>query len=134
MHNKFEREDLQAPLAEINMTPLIDVMLVLLVILLITAPLITSSIKLNLPKESTAPIEEKNPLTISIDRQGNFYLEEKKISADQLQQHLANIAAEHPKQPIHLRADVEVNYGKISHLLAILQSLGLSNVGFITEK
>ena len=134
MHSNFEKEEFQAPLAEINMTPLIDIMLVLVVIFLITAPLISSAIQLNLPKESAQIPDKKHPLTISIDRQGNYYLEEKQISVQHLQDHLANIAKENPKQSVHLRADVDVNYGKVSHLLAMLQNLGISNIGFITEK
>lgn len=133
MQGRFEKEELQAPLAEINMTPMIDIMLVLMIIFLITAPLITSSIKLNLPKESASSLEENDPLTISINQKGEFFLEEKSISSEQLKIHLSSISKENPKQAIHLRADVEVSYGKVSYLLATLQNLGLTNVGFITE-
>jgi biopolymer transport protein ExbD len=133
MHSNFEREELQAPLSEINMTPLVDIMLVLLVIFLITAPLLNSSIEINLPKETAKPIEQKNALTISIARNGEIFLEEKNFSKSQLRNHLQTIAAQHQKQEFHLRIDKETAYKEVSYLLATLQQLGFSNVGFITE-
>jgi biopolymer transport protein ExbD len=133
MQNSFEREDLQAPLSEINMTPLVDVMLVLLVIFLITAPMLTSAIKLNLPSESAAQITEQKNLTISLDEKGQYYLNDTAISFEGLEQKLKIVAKENPKQQIHLRADVDVSYGKVSKILATLQQNGLSNIGFVTE-
>jgi biopolymer transport protein ExbD len=134
MQNPFDREDLQAPLSEINMTPLVDVMLVLLVIFLITAPMLTSSINLNLPNESAAAISEQKITTISLDKTGQYFFDDAPIEFENLKQKLAAIAKENPKQPIHLRADVDVNYGKVSRILAALQQLGLANVGFVTEQ
>jgi biopolymer transport protein TolR len=133
MQSPFEREELQAPLAEINMTPLVDVMLVLLVIFLVTAPMLNSTIKLNLPKESAAQITEQKTLTISVNRSGQYFLDDQPISADGLEQKLQMTAKDNSKQAIHLRADIDVPYGKVSHLLAKLQQLGLSNIGLVTE-
>ncbi len=129
----FEREDLQAPLAEINMTPLVDVMLVLLVIFLVTAPMLNNAIKLNLPSESAAEITEKKALTISVDNRGNYFLDDKAISFSELQNELQNVAKKDSKQQVHIRADIDVSYGKVSHVLATAQRLGLSNIGFVTE-
>ena len=129
----FEREDLQAPLAEINMTPLVDVMLVLLVIFLVTAPMLNNAIKLNLPSESAAQITEQKALTISVNGSGNYFLNDKSMSLQELQNELQKAAKSNPKQQIHLRADTDVNYGKVSHILSMVQKLGLNNIGFVTE-
>ena len=132
MQSPFEREELQAPLSEINMTPLVDVMLVLLVIFLVTAPMLNSNIKLNLPAESAAQITEEKTITISLNRAGEYFVDDKLVSEKELEQKLNSTAKENPKQQIHIRADVDINYGKVSHVLAELQRDGLSNIGFIT--
>jgi biopolymer transport protein ExbD len=133
MQSPFEREELQAPLSEINMTPLVDVMLVLLVIFLVTAPMLNSAVRLNLPAESAAQITEQKTITISINRAGEYFVDDKLVSQKELETKLIATAKENPKQQIHLRADVDVNYGKVSHVLADLQRAGLSNIGFVTE-
>jgi len=133
MQSPFEREELQAPLSEINMTPLVDVMLVLLVIFLVTAPMLNSNIKLNLPAESAAQISEEKTITISINQSGQYFVDDKPVLESEMEQKLSATAKENPKQQIHIRADVNVNYGKVSHLLASLQRVGLSNIGFVTE-
>ncbi len=132
MQSPFEREELQAPLSEINMTPLVDVMLVLLVIFLITAPMLNSAVKLNLPTETAAQITEQKTITISINAQGQYFVDDVAVSESALESKLRVTAQENPKQQIHIRADVDVNYGKVSHVLAELQRDGLSNVGFVT--
>lgn len=133
MQSPFDREELQAPLAEINMTPLVDVMLVLLVIFLVTAPMLNSAIKLNLPAESAAQITEQKTITISINRSGQYFVDDKPVSEVELETKLRATAQKNPKQQIHIRADVDVNYGKVSHILADLQRLGLANIGFVTQ-
>jgi biopolymer transport protein ExbD len=133
MHNGFDKEDLQAPLSEINMTPLVDVMLVLLIIFLITAPILTSTIQLNLPKDSGISTQEKDPITISITKNGEYFLEERDFSIKDLEEHLKEIAQENVDSQINIRADTDAQFGKVSHVLSIAQKLGLKNVGFITE-
>ncbi len=128
----FEREDLQAPLSEINMTPLVDVMLVLLVIFLVTAPMLNSSINLNLPQETAAQATQEKTMTISINSQGQYFIDDVAVSENEMNAKLKKAAQENPKQQIHVRADVDVNYGKVSHVLAELQRSGLSNIGFVT--
>ena len=134
MKGNFEREELQAPLAEINMTPLVDVMLVLLVIFLITAPMLTSAINLNLPSEAATQITEEEFLAISITKSGQYYLGESAINFDDLEKKLASAAKNNSKQQLRLHADVEVSYGAVSKVLASAQRLGLSNIAFITKK
>ena len=133
MRTGFDKEDLQAPLSEINMTPLVDVMLVLLIIFLITAPILTSTIQLNLPKDSGISTQEKDPITISITKNGEYFLEERDFSIKDLEEHLKEIAQENIDSQINIRADTDAQFGKVSHVLSIAQKLGLKNVGFITE-
>jgi biopolymer transport protein ExbD len=133
MHSGFDKEDLQAPLSEINMIPLVDIMLVLLVIFLITAPIITSSIQLNLPKDQGISTQEKNPITISITKNGEYFLEQQSFSIKDLEKHLAKIAQENIDSQINIRADKGVEFGNVSNILSASQKLGLKNVGFITE-
>jgi biopolymer transport protein TolR len=133
MQGQFDREDLQAPLSEINMTPLVDVMLVLVVIFLVTAPMLTSAIKLKLPSESATQITEEKAISISVNKSGQYFLDERQVSIDELEKELKILAKKNPKHQIHLRADVETSYGKVSKILGLSQKIGLSNVGFITE-
>lgn len=133
MQTGFDKEDLQAPLSEINMIPLVDIMLVLLVIFLITAPIITSSIQLNLPKDQGISTQEKNPITISITKNGDYFLEEQSFSIANLENHLREISQENIDAQINIRADSVVQFSNVSRILSIAQKLGLKNVGFITE-
>jgi biopolymer transport protein ExbD len=129
----FDREDFQAPMAEINTTPLVDVMLVLLVIFLITAPMLTQAVKLELPNETATQIQDEKPITLSIDASGQYFWDNNAISAEALDQRLQEAASINPKQPIHLRADKQATYEKLSHILATAQRHGLTNVGFLTQ-
>ena len=133
MRNDFQREELQAPLAEINMTPLVDIMLVLLVILLISAPIIHSAINVNLPKESAQNIDNNKIVKITINAQGYFFLEDTQMSVSEIKKHLLSIAKDNPYQKIHLFIDQQSRYDSVSQLLAILQNQGLNNIAFITE-
>ncbi len=133
MQGQFNREDLQAPLSEINMTPLVDVMLVLLVIFLVTAPMLNSAIKLNLPSESAAQITEQKTVTISINKSGQYFLDDRAISMNELEGEMRILAKKNLKQQIHLRADIDASYGSVSKVLGLSQRLGLTNIGFITE-
>ena len=132
MQNNFQ-EDLQAPIAEINMTPFVDVMLVLLVIFLVTAPMLNNMIKIDLPVEQASLVSEQKAVTISVNRYGKYFFNDEEISTNALEQQLKLLSQENPKQQIHLYADVNVNYGKVSYILAELQRSNLSNIGFITK-
>ena len=133
MKNEFQREELQAPLAEINMTPLVDIMLVLLVIFLITAPIINSAININLPKDSARPISDNKVVTISITQDGQYFLEETKMTSQEIADHLQKIAKENPQQLVHIRADELVAYRQVSKILSIAQNSGLNNISFKTQ-
>lgn len=130
----FDREDFSAPMAEINTTPLVDVMLVLLVIFLVTAPMLTQAIKLELPNEVATEIADENPIAISVSPHGIYYWGEESVSEAELEQRLQMAAVSNKTQPIHLRADSNVTYGKVSKVLALAQKYGLSSIGFVMKK
>ncbi len=129
----FDREDFQAPMAEINVTPFVDVMLVLLVIFLVTAPILTHAVKLELPNETTTEVRDQKPITLSVNAGGQYFWDNAPIMAEALDYRMREAASRDPKQFIHLRADAGTAYGKISHILAAAQRAGLRNIGFITE-
>ncbi|MCD6034656.1 MAG: tolR [Rickettsiales bacterium] len=129
----FDRDDFQAPMAEINTTPLVDVMLVLLVIFLVTAPMLTQAIKLELPNETATTIVDEKPIRLSITASGEYYWDNIPVSAEVLDQRLREAAIANPKQPIHLYADKQATYDKLSHILATVQLHGLTNIGFVTK-
>lgn len=133
MNNDFQREELQAPLSEINMTPLVDIMLVLLVVLLISAPVINSAITVDLPQEQASLLDDSKAINIFINRDGEFFLEETKMTINELEKHLHDIAKENSQHKIHLQADKKVAYESVSRVLAIAQKFSLSNISFITQ-
>jgi biopolymer transport protein ExbD len=133
MHG-FDKDNFSAPMAEINTTPLVDVMLVLMVIFLVTAPMLTQAVKLELPNEVATQVADENPITLSISQHGIYYWGEQSISEDSLEKYLKLAATKDKTQPIHLRADVNTPYGKVGKVLALSQKYGLTNIGFITEQ
>ena len=129
----FDREDFSAPMAEINTTPLVDVMLVLLVIFLVTAPILTQAVKLELPNEVATEIADENPIVISVAVGGQYYWGEDAVTEAELEQRLQHAAAKDQTRPIHLRADTNVHYGGVSKVLVLSQKYGLSKIGFVTQ-
>jgi len=131
---RLERGSGPRPMGEINMTPLIDVMLVLLVIFMITAPLVTSSLKLDLPKtDAGTPGDEPSFIALALDAQGALYVGERQVSRDELTQHLRDAARRQPPPDVLLRADRRVPYGAVAELIGLVQQAGLSRIGFVTE-
>lgn len=129
----FDKDDFQAPMAEINTTPLVDVMLVLMVIFLVTAPMLTQAIKLELPNEKATIIKDEKPITISIDEAGVYYWNKDKVSEDELKKRFSAASEKNNKQALHLRADKKTPYEKVSHVLAVAQEHKMTNIGFVTE-
>ncbi|MGE0806164.1 MAG: ExbD/TolR family protein [Burkholderiaceae bacterium] len=125
----------QQPMAEINTTPLVDVMLVLLVIFIITAPLLTHGIRLDLPRAGAPPsAQPPQTVTLSIDAAGAvFWNDEPVADADALQLRLRQAAAQQPPAPLQLRADRDTRYQRIAELMAAAQAAGIAQIGFITE-
>ena len=122
------------PMSDINMTPLIDVMLVLLVIFIITAPLLSSAIRLDLPR-ADAPASTDVPqfVTLVVDRSGQAYLNDQKVDLPDLAISLARTAASNPDTEIQLRADESVPYGKVVEVMGLAQKAGLNRIGFVAE-
>ena len=129
---RLERTPGPQPMSDINMTPLIDVMLVLLVIFMITAPLMTSSLKLDLPQSDAAqPNDTPTYIAISIDPSGHLFLADQQISSDELAQRVAEAARLNPQTEVQLRADQAVPYGRVAELIGIVQKGGLTRIGFV---
>ena len=131
---RLERSAAAQPMSDINMTPLIDVMLVLLVIFMITAPLMTSSLKLELPRtEGAKPSDEPRFVAIAVDPKGQLYWGDEAVSDEQMRERVRAAAARDPATEVQLRADKSVPYGRVAELIGLLQDGGLNRVGFITE-
>ena len=131
---RLERTTGPTPMSDINMTPLIDVMLVLLVIFMITAPLMTSSLKLDLPRaEGAKPTDAQQFVTLAIDPQGRFFWGDEQVSIDTLRLRVREAAVRNPVTEVQLRADKSVTYGRVAELIGVVQEGGLSRVGFVTE-
>ncbi|MDP2007269.1 MAG: biopolymer transporter ExbD [Rubrivivax sp.] len=135
---RLERSAGAQPMSEINMTPLIDVMLVLLVIFIITAPLMASSLKLDLPKsEAGAPSDAPAFMALAIAADGQIFLGEQALAAGQAQAAIAERAREaarrDPGTEVQLRADSRVPYGRVAEVLGWVQEAGLTRIGFVTE-
>jgi biopolymer transport protein ExbD/biopolymer transport protein TolR len=129
---RLERTPGPQPMSDINMTPLIDVMLVLLVIFMITAPLMTSSLKLDLPKsDAVQPSDTPTFIAVSIDVNGRLFLADREVDATALAQRVAELAQANPQTEVQLRADRAVPYGRVAELIGIVQKGGLTRIGFV---
>lgn len=129
------------PMSEINVVPYIDVMLVLLVIFMVTAPMLTQGIKVDLPQTASEPIHQDKDveaITVSVDANGAYYLEVGDQSSDpmplaELREQVAKILAQRPDGEVFVRGDEFVEYGVVVRLMAELQAAGATGVGLITE-
>ena len=121
-------------MSDINVTPMVDVMLVLLVIFIMTAPLINHAIKLELPVAQSAVVPQKaTTITLSIDAEGALYLESEALNLKDLDARLALLSKKNPQPELQLRADKETRYDVIAQVMAAAQAQGLSKIGFITD-
>jgi len=129
---RLERAKLPQPMSDINMTPLIDVMMVLLVIFMITAPLMSSSLKLDLPKaEGGKPNEAPKFLEVALTADGKLYLADETITLESLRERAGQAAKRDPATEVQLRADTQVPYGRVAELIGLMQQAGLSRIGFL---
>jgi biopolymer transport protein TolR len=126
-----------SPIAEINVTPMVDVMLVLLVIFIITAPLLTTGVNVNLPQTSRAKSlpQDNKPLTIFVQKDGTFYLNnpENKVDMTDLRARLAAAKSSNPDLNIYVRGDKDVPYGTMMTAMAEVQAAGFTRVAFVTD-
>ncbi|WP_311222358.1 MULTISPECIES: biopolymer transporter ExbD [unclassified Acidovorax] len=131
---RIERTPGPRPFSDINVTPLVDVMLVLVVIFLLTAPLLASSIRLDLPRaDGTASGAAPQSLTLVLDRTGQVFVNDQELDADALAQRLAQTAQERPGTEIQLRADAAVPYGRVVEVMGAAHAAGLTRIGFVAE-
>ena len=122
-------------MSQINTTPLVDVMLVLLIIFLITIPVVTTSIKVNLPKASdTASLAKPQTKGITITADGQIYLDAYPVSIEQLQTNLAQYKAANPNLPVVLKADEVAQYDKVMEVLEVAKKLDITEIGLVTKR
>ena len=130
----LEKRQTAAPMAEINMTPLIDVMLVLLVIFIITAPLFTHAIRLDLPKVAAAPARQTpQTISLSIDAVGKIYWNGNALTLDQMRARFVEAGKQQEQPEIQLRAERSTRYEVIAQVMGAAQQAGLQRLGFVTD-
>ena len=135
---RLELRPAPTPMSDINMTPLIDVMLVLLVIFIVAAPLMASSLQLDLPStEGAKPTQAVQTLAIAIDAEGQVFLADEALSAADWKVRVTaavkSAAQANPATEVQLRADTRVPYGRVAELIGLVQDGGLSRIGFVTD-
>ena len=122
-------------MSEINVTPFVDVMLVLLIVFMVTAPLLTVGIKVDLPKvEATALTDIKDPIEITVNLEGDIYIGESKVEVENLIPRLNAITEQNTEARIYIRGDRVVAYGRIMEIMAIINSAGYIKVALITQQ
>ncbi len=128
------QDDTDEVMNEINMTPLVDVMLVLLIIFIITVPVMQHSVNIELPRASNA-VQQSKPetLRLSVDATGNYFLGEAAVSDAELPARLQAAAAQTPQPDLHIRGDKSVRYERVAQAMAAAQQAGLRKIGFVTE-
>jgi biopolymer transport protein ExbD len=126
--------DSDGTIAEINVTPLVDVMLVLLIIFIITVPVMKHAVNIDLPRASNqVQITKPETLRLSVDAQGAYFLNDTPVTDDALAPRLQAAAAQNPQPDLHIRGDKAVRYERVAQAMAAAQQAGLRKIGFITE-
>jgi biopolymer transport protein ExbD/biopolymer transport protein TolR len=121
-------------LSEINITPLVDVMLVLVVALIVTAPLLNNAIKVNLPKTvATQAPEPRKPIAVSVDAKGLVYLDREQVALPALEPRLHALHEAQPETVVHLSSDESVNYGSVAKVMALIEHAGITRVAVLTN-
>jgi biopolymer transport protein TolR len=122
------------PMAEINVTPFVDVMLVLLIVFMVTAPLLTVGVPVDLPKtKAQALSQDREPLTVTLRRDGRIYLQNTPIAEDDLVAKLSAIAQNGYDQRIFVRGDKSVDYGRVMEVMALISAAGFTHIGLVTD-
>lgn len=123
------------PMADINVTPFIDVMLVLLIVFMVTAPLLSAGIPVDLPKTEAAAVSEKDdkPLEVALNKKGDIYIGETKVTAKELLIKLAAITGDDKERRVFIKADQGLSYGKVMEILGSINKAGYRKVALITE-
>ncbi len=128
------------PVSEINVVPYIDVMLVLLIIFMITAPLLSQGVKIDLPQVPSEPLpaSDTDPVIVSVDAAGNFFInygenQDQPVAPEVLVNRVSALVRHRPKLPVLVKGDTSVNYGRVVQAMALLQGAGVQGIGLITE-
>jgi biopolymer transport protein TolR len=122
------------PMSDINVTPLVDVMLVLLVVFMVTAPLLTVGVPVELPQTQAPPINEpKEPLVITVDRNGGIFISETSVPVDSLVPKLQAITGSNPEAVLYVRGDKEINYGRVLEVMSLVTAAGFHKVSLVAE-
>ena len=130
---KFNRSR-NEPMSEINVTPFVDVMLVLLIIFMVTAPLLSSGIKINLPESSSVlKNEKKDPVTVSLNSKGEIFIQKKRFTRQQLIQKLKLLKKNNKNLKIYIKGDKKLDYGKVMDLMSLINSSGFTKVALVTK-
>jgi biopolymer transport protein ExbD len=133
-NNPFSSGEHTQPMSEINTTPLVDVMLVLLVIFIITAPLLTHAVKIDLPQATSQPIVEKPEIvSIAINESGTLFWNDLPVVQGELKQRLIQVAAQTPQPELHIRADQATRYQILAEVMADAQNAGVTKLAFMSE-
>ena len=119
--------------ADINVVSLIDVMMLLMVIFMITAPMLQGGVDVSLPRAQARPLESRNGMVVTVTRGGDIYVDETRLSYEEFRASFAALASRRGKQGLYLRADQNVNYGLVVKVLAVMRGNGVSDVGLVTE-
>jgi biopolymer transport protein TolR len=130
----FDSGQQRSSLSQINVTPMVDVMLVLLLIFMVTAPIIQQGVQVSLPKVKAAALPGKEQqFVVSITRNNEIYLNDAKLTPDELTDKLQAISAERPDREVFIRADEQVPYGEVIRTMAAIKAAGIVNIGMVTE-
>jgi len=131
---RLEKPEGSRPMSDINMTPLIDVMLVLLVIFMITAPLMTASLRLDLPRsEAATPSDAPSFVAVAITPDGALHLGDDTLDAKTFQRRVTELGRANPQMEVQLRADQAVPYGRVAELIGWVQAAGLNRIAFVAQ-
>jgi len=131
---RLEKPEGSRPMSDINMTPLIDVMLVLLIIFMITAPLMTASLRLDLPKsEAATPSDAPSFIAVAITPDGKLHLGDDELAPKAFQQRIAALGRANAQMEVQLRADRAVPYGQVAELIGWVQAAGLNRIAFVAQ-
>jgi len=124
----------QSPMSEINVTPMVDVMLVLLIIFMVAAPMLTAGVPVNLPQSKAAPLNEKiEPLAITIKADGQVFIQDTAVAVEELAARLQAITENKPDTRIYVRGDHSLDYGRVMEVMGLITSAGFTKVALITE-
>ena len=124
----------QTAMSEINVTPLVDVMLVLLIVFIVTAPLLMQAVKVNLPKTAAvSPVKQTRTIQMAIDAQGGVFIDQRLIHFETLEAELKKITVQDSDPNVQLHADESVRYGRVAQVMAALQRVGITKLAFVTS-